>query len=124
MTLYVLHRKPYKAPGHTSRATTDQSLKDLRQLPLVGFAISKKVLKSACKRNRAKRRAREAYRLLRSQLLKKGEDLYNLKRWYALVFVISPNILTLDFGSVERSLEDCLSKAQKKFISGKNLAQK
>ncbi len=51
------HRGPDKEPVTGS---TQANRWPSNSFPLVGFSISKKVLKSACKRNRAKRRVREA----------------------------------------------------------------
>ncbi|MBU6454043.1 MAG: ribonuclease P protein component, partial [Cyanobacteria bacterium REEB67] len=57
-------------PDHQAGSSDLKNLVEKRgwphnSFPLVGFSISKKVLKSACKRNRAKRRVREAYREFR-----------------------------------------------------------
>lgn len=86
---------------------------------MVGFAISKKMLKSACKRNRAKRRAREAYRLTRLEQIAGDTDDFSLFRFYSLIFVINPSILALDFTQVRKAMDDCLSKAAKKFAANR-----
>ncbi|MFX5668415.1 ribonuclease P protein component, partial [Acinetobacter baumannii] len=62
-------------------------------LPLVGFVVAKKVCKSACLRNKVKRRIREAYRLLR---LSDSQARQELAQWYAMVFVIQPKALEAD----------------------------
>ncbi|MBI5172155.1 MAG: ribonuclease P protein component [Candidatus Obscuribacter sp.] len=82
---------------------------------LVGFSIAKKVLKSACKRNRCKRRAREAYRAVRSEAALVKELSEGLSNWYALVFVISPDALKVTFEELKTAVRDCLTKANKKF---------
>lgn len=128
LTLYVLHR--FKPKHQTNkRNNRDQSISapesaialnagvqvktPLRLL--VGFAIAKKVLKSACKRNRCKRRVREAYRAVRSEpeLLQQLES--GASSWYALVFVINPSTLTVPFEEVKGSVRECLLKANKRF---------
>ncbi|MBY0359148.1 MAG: ribonuclease P protein component [Candidatus Obscuribacterales bacterium] len=80
--------------------------------PLVGFVVGKKVHNDACKRNRAKRRVREAYRLLCRQ--NQDEDL-NLGQWYALVFVIKAEILEAGWDQIVESLRTSLLKANQKF---------
>ncbi len=82
---------------------------------LVGFSIAKKVLKSACKRNRCKRRAREAYRAVRSEAVLVKELSEGLSNWYALIFVISPDALKVTFEELKTAVRDCLTKANKKF---------
>lgn len=117
--LYVLPRRPpqgkaaklAKAAG--SNQTNNQSSQ--ARWPLTGFAISKKVLKSACKRNRAKRRVREAYRLIKNSANQAFYQETFLHRWYALVYVINPTAITASFGDISVSVKDCLLKAGKKF---------
>ncbi|MFX7025311.1 ribonuclease P protein component, partial [Acinetobacter baumannii] len=48
----------------------------------MGFVVAKKVSKSACLRNKVKRRIREAYRLMRSS---DPEIRQELAQWYAMV---------------------------------------
>jgi ribonuclease P protein component len=86
-------------------------------LPLIGFAISKKVLKSACKRNRAKRRVREAYRLVKNSFDDQFRQENAMHRWYALVWVINPGALTIGFQDIAAGIKDSLVKAGKKFGS-------
>jgi len=85
--------------------------------PMIGFSISKKVLKSACKRNRAKRRVREAYRQVKTTF----DDVFRqeaaMHRWYALVYVINPLALTAGFDEIAASIKESLLKAGKKFGS-------
>jgi ribonuclease P protein component len=83
--------------------------------PLVGFSISKKVLKSACKRNRAKRRVREAYRSIRKEADPKLVEQVKMERFYSLVFVINPAVLTAKFEDVSTAVKESLIKATKKF---------
>jgi ribonuclease P protein component len=86
-----------------------------RSYPLVGFSISKKVLKSAVKRNRAKRRVREAYRILRQGAEADYIAQVNMDRFYSLVFVINPSVLTAKFEDVSAAMKDALVRASKKF---------
>lgn len=119
LTLYVLHRFTPKQKEKRKVNIPPEAVNTAKSKPtiklLVGFAIAKKVLKSACKRNRCKRRAREAYRSVRSEeelalTLSEG-----LKHWYALVFVINPDALKVSFEDVKTSARECLLKANKKF---------
>ena len=86
-----------------------------KSFPLVGFSISKKVLKSACKRNRAKRRVREAYREIRRTAEPELVAQVKMERFYSLVFVINPSVLTAKFDDVSAAVKDSLIKATKKF---------
>jgi len=81
-------------------------------MPLAGFVIAKKVSKSACKRNRAKRRIREAYRLIRHE---SPEFCQSLEQWYALVFVLHDKVLTASWEEIRQAVSSCLSKAATKF---------
>jgi len=86
-----------------------------KSFPLVGFSISKKVLKSACKRNRAKRRVREAYRQIRKAADPQLTAHVRMERFYSLVFVINPSVLTARFEDVSNAVKDSLIRATKKF---------
>jgi len=114
-TLYVLPRRPPQGKGKKP----DTGLKPRQPLkgPMIGFSISKKVLKSACKRNRAKRRVREAYRQVKTTF----DDVFRqeaaMHRWYALVYVINPLALTAGFDEIAASIKESLLKAGKKFGS-------
>lgn len=101
--------------GSEPPKTNALSRREASLKPLVGFAIAKKVMKSACKRNRCKRRAREAYRAVRQskeESFVKGTAMHS---WYAYIWVIGPATLTVDFEEIKRSVRDCLLKANKKF---------
>jgi len=86
-----------------------------KSFPLVGFSISKKVLKSACKRNRAKRRVREAYRTIKNAADPQLVAQVRMERFYSLVFVINPSVLTLRYDDVSAAVKESLIKASKKF---------
>lgn len=92
--------------------------------PLVGFVVAKKVSKSACARNKAKRRVREAYRLIRKSCAVK--DTYGteapqlfLDQWYALVFVIHEKVLTATWEEIEKSVAACLANATLRYGRGR-----
>ena len=94
-----------------------------RQWPLVGFVISKKVIKGACQRNRVKRRMREAYRGLRTS--EKGEKsvssgeskdvIRSLQQWYAVVWVINEKVLNANWKEICKKMEECLLQASRKY---------
>lgn len=71
---------------------------------LIGFAVGKKVHKSAVKRNRIKRQMREVVRLL----LKDDR----LKCGAMLVFVAKPNIVGAGYEEIEKSVTHVLRKAK------------
>ena len=100
VSLFVLERQPKSAP----------------RLPLVGFIIGKKVHDRAVQRNRAKRRVREAYRLLRLEWLAQGDSAaVNVKQWYALVFHIQLEAVEAPFETIRLAVEQCLIQAAKKY---------
>jgi ribonuclease P protein component len=86
--------------------------RSLARMPLVGFVVAKKVCKSACARNRAKRKLREAYRLLRQS--RQAEPLA-LSQWYALVWVVHEKALTADWEEFKRTVNECLTKANARY---------
>lgn len=85
------------------------------RMPLVGFVISKKVCKSACQRNRAKRRVREAYRIMRRDMV---ESTQRLEQWYALVFVLNNKALEANWEEIRETVAGCLSKADSRYGIG------
>ncbi|MDR3615598.1 MAG: ribonuclease P protein component [Candidatus Obscuribacterales bacterium] len=143
LTLYVLPRHDRqdrndrndrgRAPGKANNQTNKTSLASSPRLeelakmqvppaisanllPLVGFVIAKKVCKSACARNRAKRRVREAYRTMRLTNTNFNET---LAQWYALVFVLNNKILDADWAEVQKTVQDSLRKANDKYARSK-----
>jgi ribonuclease P protein component len=112
--LFVLYVLP--------RTKSTQPLRQAR-LPITGFVISKKIFKSACRRNRAKRTLREAYRLLRSGD-EKSDSLFSsavadvrqsLHQWYALIFVINEKALNAAWPEICKKMEDSLLLVDKKY---------
>jgi ribonuclease P protein component len=84
-------------------------------MPLVGFVVAKKVCKSAVARNRAKRRLREAYRLLRQ-----GSDatVLSLSQWYAIVWVLHDKALGASWEEFQKTVVDTLTNANKRYGKG------
>ena len=68
----------------------------------IGFVVSKKLSKSAVKRNRVKRQMREAVRLI----LQKN----NLKTGYLLLILAKNEILEQDFTEIQKSMEQILRR--------------
>jgi ribonuclease P protein component len=95
----------------------------VKRWPLVGFVVSKKVIKGACQRNLAKRRMREAYRHLRSS--EKGEKgvssgefrdvIMSLEQWYALVWVINEKVLNAKWDEICKKMEESLLQANRRY---------
>jgi ribonuclease P protein component len=138
--LYVLPRTPAKtlARGQAAAATPEMAGPEIerkvvkapsgaRRAPLVGFVVSKKVCKNASDRNRAKRRVREAYRLIRTKLHEMSEQtsidskksLYDVKEsleeWYALVWVLNESSLNAPWQDICTTITACLEEAAQKF---------
>lgn len=117
LTLYVLEKTPGSAP----------------RFPLVGFVIGKKLEGRATQRNRAKRRVREAYRLLRQDLEAQAAAdsdeettriMRILKDWYAIVWVIKSEVLTAEFDEIYRSVSECIFKASDRYGKAPQRKQK
>lgn len=95
-------------------------------MPLAGFVVGKKVHAKACQRNLAKRRVREAYRILRQELATEGKtskDALNLEQWYAIVFVVQAKMLEAKWEEIKISVRHSLQKANEKF-GGKRAPQR
>jgi ribonuclease P protein component len=108
-TLYVLPRIPKTLPVKTNDdAAKANQLKNSNKsiLPLTGFVVSKKTNKSACLRNRMKRRIRESYRLLRTQ---------KLNQWYVMILVIKENALNASWPDLCRTMEVAFDEAARKY---------
>jgi ribonuclease P protein component len=105
----------------TNESAARSSSRPPSKPPLVGFVVAKKVSKSACKRNRAKRRIREAYKLLRRSSLAQSSEVSQLflEQWYAIVFVIHEKVMTATWEEIEKSVASCLIKANTKYGRGK-----
>lgn len=82
--------------------------------PLTGFVVAKKVSKSAVKRNRAKRRIREVYRLLRTSIFSGERQDIALRDWYAIVFVAQEPALEATYQQIEDAVVSCLVRASSK----------
>ena len=72
-------------------------------------------------RNRAKRRVREAYRLLCKATPENEADreqqtklLKILRQWYAVVWVLKSEVLSVDFQEIRQSVSECILTAQVK----------
>ena len=132
VSLYVLPRiKPRGAKKQPQAGRVQRS----PSMPLVGFVVSKKTLKNATERNRAKRRIREAYRLLSKEFrgLNEHERLsdeprfagntspkaLSLDQWYAMVFVASSKALAAKYEEIEEAVAHCIAKANAKYGIGR-----
>jgi len=85
------------------------------RMPLVGFVVAKKVAQNACARNRAKRRVREAYRLLRES---EQAAALRLNNWYALVWVIHEKALEASWEEIAKTVSESLIQANSRFAQG------
>ena len=103
LSLYVLPKE---------KKTSDKGKSNWR--PLAGFVVAKKVSKSSCKRNRAKRRIREVYRLLRTAVFEGKRDDIALQDWYAIVFVAHERAIQANYQEIEASVTDALVRASSK----------
>ena len=85
---------------------------------MVGFVVSKKISKSACRRNKMKRRLREAYRNLFVGA-RLAEPVAKIKKsmsnWYALVFVIKENALTATWSEICSIMENAFLEAARRY---------
>jgi ribonuclease P protein component len=113
-SLYVLPRtdrgRGTKIKNQSANAAGSEELVKMQPaaLPLVGFVVAKKVSKSACVRNKAKRRLREAYRLLR---LSNPELKQELAQWYAMVFVVHAKAFEASWTELQEAVCDSIVKA-------------
>ncbi len=101
VTMYILPKESKGAPKADWK-------------PLTGFVVAKKVSKSAVKRNRAKRKIREVYRLLRTSVFNGERQDIALRDWYAIVFVAHEGALEATYEQVEEAVVSCLVRASSK----------
>ena len=71
---------------------------------LIGFVVSKKIHKSAVKRNRIKRQMREVVRLL----IKDGK----IKNGFMVSVMAKPQILEAEYKDIEKSVVNVLKRAR------------
>lgn len=71
----------------------------------VGFTVSKKISKLATKRNKAKRRLREAFKILSQKYCQENSD-------YSII--ARPKIIDSDFSNIKRDMEFCLKNLKSK----------
>ncbi|HEY9679961.1 MAG TPA: ribonuclease P protein component [Oculatellaceae cyanobacterium] len=113
-SLYVLPRQERgrgaKIKNQSANPASSAELVKMQPaaLPLVGFVVAKKVSKSACVRNKAKRRLREAYRLLR---LSNPDLKQELAQWYAMVFVVHAKAFEASWTELQEAVSESIVKA-------------
>lgn len=76
----------------------------------VGFVISKKVHKNATKRNKLKRRLREAYKALKNEGL-----IDDSQKFISLVFIARGNSFEADYKKVYDDVKKLVEKANSRF---------
>jgi len=109
-TLYVLPRLSRVKSTEQSSAEKTRSLDgstriEKERLPMTGFVVSKKASKSACRRNRMKRRIRDAYRKIRTE---------SLNQWYVMILVVKESVLNAHWADLCRTMEAAFSEAAQK----------
>ncbi|MBX9670538.1 MAG: ribonuclease P protein component [Candidatus Obscuribacterales bacterium] len=102
VTLYILPKE-----GKSNERSTHWR-------PLAGFVVAKKVSKSSCKRNRAKRMVREAYRHVRIAVFSGERGDIALRNWYAMVFVVHEPALRATYAQIDDAVVNCLVRASSK----------
>ncbi len=80
--------------------------------PLIGFVISKKTIRLAINRNKAKRKLREAVRNLIKCNLEFSQD---IKNWYAIVFVINKELKEISFTDLLHEVINAVKLAKEKY---------
>ncbi len=80
--------------------------------PLIGFVISKKIVKKACLRNKSKRKIREAVRVL---IQENVEFSQSLSKWYAMVFIIIKDLKDISFTELKQALINTVKLAKEKY---------
>lgn len=78
-----------------------------QEFPLIATVVSKKKIKKAVNRNRAKRLTEEAYRLLKSELL---PELYKFEY---LIFFLEEKVLCLSFEALMQKIKELKIKASR-----------
>ena len=81
-----------------------------KNLPLVGFIVAKKVHKKATKRNKIKRRLRDAYRELRAT------NTEIVSSFDSIIFIARPLIQNHNFIQIHKNVQACIYKANKLII--------
>ena len=105
-TMYVLPRTRRAKSIKESKGIDQDKLVQASMFPMTGFVVSKKTNKSACLRNKMKRRIRESYRLLRNK---------SVNQWYVMILVIKESALNAPWPNLYRTMEDALVEAARKY---------